>query len=48
MTTHAIVSPDQWRRARRVLLAREKEFMKLRDELSQARRDLPWERVAGS
>jgi len=45
MTTHAIVPPDQWSRARRALLAREKEFMKLRDELSQARRDLPWERV---
>ena len=27
------------------LLAKEKEFTALRDELSQARRDLPWERV---
>jgi len=48
MTTHAIVSPDQWSLARRALLAKEKEFMKLRDELSQARRDLPWERVTAN
>lgn len=48
MTTHAIVPPDQWSRARRALLSREKEFMKLRDELSQARRDLPWERVTAT
>ena len=46
MTTHTVVSPQQWTLARRALLAREKEFLKLRDELSQARRELPWERVA--
>lgn len=46
MTTHRIVSPEEWNRQRRELLAREKEFTRLRDELSQARRDLPWERVA--
>ena len=45
MTSHTIVSPDQWTLARRALLAKEKEFLKLRDQLSQARRDLPWERV---
>jgi predicted dithiol-disulfide oxidoreductase (DUF899 family) len=27
------------------LLAREKQFTRLRDEISQARRDLPWEKV---
>ncbi len=48
MTTHTVVSPDQWTLARRALLAREKEFLKLRDELSQARRELPWERVASN
>src|ERR1039458_6482425 len=48
MITHAIVPSDQWSLARRALLSREKEFMKLRDELSQARRDLPWERVTAS
>ena len=48
MTSHTIVSPDQWTLARRALLAKEKEFLKLRDQLSQARRDLPWERVESS
>lgn len=46
MTTHSIVSPEEWTKQRRELLAKEKEFTRLRDELSQARRDLPWERVA--
>jgi predicted dithiol-disulfide oxidoreductase (DUF899 family) len=45
MTGHEIVSHDQWFSARRRLLAKEKEFLRLRDELSSARRDLPWERV---
>jgi len=48
MTTHPVVSTEQWTLARRALLAREKEFLKMRDQLSQARRDLPWERVTGS
>ncbi len=45
MTTHTVVSPEQWTLARQALLAKEKAFLKLRDELSQARRELPWERV---
>ncbi|WP_378949301.1 DUF899 domain-containing protein [Mesorhizobium sp. ANAO-SY3R2] len=45
MTTHSIVSQEEWTRQRRELLVKEKEFTRLRDELSQARRDLPWERV---
>jgi predicted dithiol-disulfide oxidoreductase (DUF899 family) len=45
MTTHAIVSESDWLAARRLLLAKEKEFTRLRDELSRARRDLPWVRV---
>jgi predicted dithiol-disulfide oxidoreductase (DUF899 family) len=40
-----IVSNKDWIAARTALLAKEKEFTRLRDELSQARRDLPWERV---
>lgn len=48
MTTHPVVSPEQWALARRALLAREKAFIALRDQLSQARRDLPWERVEAS
>lgn len=46
MTTHRIVSPEEWTRQRRELMDKEKEFTRLRDELSQARRDLPWERVS--
>ena len=48
MTNHTIVSAEQWQLARRELLAKEKEFNKLRDQLSQARRELPWERVDAS
>jgi predicted dithiol-disulfide oxidoreductase (DUF899 family) len=42
---HKVVSPDQWLEARRQLLAKEKEFTRLRDQLAQQRRELPWERV---
>jgi predicted dithiol-disulfide oxidoreductase (DUF899 family) len=42
---HKVVPPDQWLRARLELLAKEKEFTRLRDELNRARRELPWERV---
>ena len=45
MTTHRVVSHEQWIEARKQHLAREKEFTRLRDQLSQARRDLPWEKV---
>jgi predicted dithiol-disulfide oxidoreductase (DUF899 family) len=43
--SHKIVSHDQWIEARKGLLAKEKEFTRLRDELSRQRRALPWERV---
>ena len=39
---HKIVSQDEWLKARKALLAKEKEFSKTRDALSAARRDLPW------
>jgi predicted dithiol-disulfide oxidoreductase (DUF899 family) len=42
---HAIVSQDQWLAARKALLAKEKEFSKARDQLSEARRALPWVKV---
>ena len=42
---HDVVTPEEWVAARKELLAKEKEFTRLRDELSQARRDLPWEPV---
>lgn len=45
MKGHRVVPHDEWLAARRQLLAKEKEFTRLRDQLSQLRRDLPWERV---
>lgn len=39
---HPVVSPAEWRTAREALLAKEKEFTRLRDELSATRRQLPW------
>ena len=42
---HKVVSHKEWLEARKRHLADEKEFTKQRDRLSQARRDLPWERV---
>jgi predicted dithiol-disulfide oxidoreductase (DUF899 family) len=42
---HKVVSPDEWLEARMQLLAKEKEFTRLRDQLAQQRRELPWERV---
>jgi predicted dithiol-disulfide oxidoreductase (DUF899 family) len=43
---HQVVSHKEWLTARKALLEREKEFTRLRDELSAARRELPWEPVA--
>jgi predicted dithiol-disulfide oxidoreductase (DUF899 family) len=40
-----VVSPSEWLEARKVLLIREKEFTRLRDEMSRERRELPWEKV---
>ena len=45
MHEHKVVSRGAWLEARKQLLAKEKEFTRLRDELSRARRDLPWVRV---
>ncbi len=45
MAHHQVVSRDEWLAARKRLLAEEKEFTRLRDRLSQRRRDLPWEAV---
>ncbi len=38
-----IVSPSEWVEARKQFLIKEKEFTRLRDELSRERRELPWE-----
>src|SRR5262245_28314308 len=40
-----IVSREEWTLARQALLKKEKEFNRLRDELTLARRALPWTRV---
>ena len=45
IANHAVVPHEEWIVARTSFLAREKELTRLRDELSQARRDLPWEAV---
>ena len=45
MTDHPVVSSEKWLVARKELLAKEKEFSRLRDELTQQRRNLPWEKV---
>ena len=45
MEKHEVVSRENWIAARRQLLAKEKEFTRLRDQLSEQRRALPWERV---
>jgi predicted dithiol-disulfide oxidoreductase (DUF899 family) len=42
---HTIVDHDAWLASRVELLEREKAFTRARDELTAARRDLPWERV---
>ena len=39
------VSREEWNAARIDLLAKEKEFTRLRDQLSQQRRELPWVKV---
>ena len=45
MSRRAIVSSEEWISARTELLAKEKEFSKLRDELSRRRRELPWRKI---
>ncbi|MCI0443451.1 DUF899 domain-containing protein, partial [bacterium] len=42
---HKVVSKQEWLAARKDFLAKEKEFTRLRDELSQERRHLPWVKV---
>ena len=44
--SHPVVAADRWVDARKALLAREKELMRLSDEVARERRALPWERVA--
>ena len=48
MPDHAVVTRQEWTAARQALLAKEKEFTRLRDELSRERRALPWMRIEKS
>ncbi len=41
-TARKIVSESEWLEARRRFLAKEKEFTRLRDELTRERSELPW------
>ena len=45
MTDHPVVPREEWLVARTAFLAKEKEFTRLRDELSRERRELPWMKV---
>jgi predicted dithiol-disulfide oxidoreductase (DUF899 family) len=45
METPKVVSHDEWLAVRKKYLAKEKEFTRLRDQLSKERRELPWELV---
>lgn len=45
MTRNPIVTREEWLVARKQHLSKEKEFTRLRDELSRQRRELPWVRV---
>ena len=45
MTNHRIVSQSEWLEASRAQLAKEKEFTRLREELAEERRALPWVKV---
>ena len=45
MPSHKVVKHDEWLKARKRHLAKEKEFTRMRDQLSRERRDLPWELV---
>ncbi|HEX3994675.1 MAG TPA: thioredoxin family protein [Acetobacteraceae bacterium] len=42
---HQIVSAEEWTAARQQLLAEEKQLTRMRDQLSEHRRELPWVKV---
>jgi predicted dithiol-disulfide oxidoreductase (DUF899 family) len=45
MAKHKVASQKEWLAARKALLVKEKKFTRLRDQLSQQRRELPWVKV---
>ncbi len=44
-STHRVASREEWLAERKALLARERELTHLRDEIANARRELPWVEV---
>src|SRR4051794_31313896 len=44
-TNHSIVTPSEWRAARKELLAEEKRLTRLMDAISAKRRALPWVKI---
>ena len=44
-TGHQVVSREEWLAARKELLAKEKEFTRLRDQLTAQIRHLPWQKI---
>src|SRR5262245_17210820 len=45
LSSHKVVSHDEWLRARQQLLVEEKKLTRQRDALARQRRALPWEQV---
>lgn len=45
IVNHPVVDRERWLVERKTLLAREKALTRLRDEIAQARRALPWVRI---
>src|SRR5215813_7924616 len=45
LNSHKVFSPNEWLEARKQFLIQEKEFTRLRDQLSRQRRNLPWVKV---
>jgi predicted dithiol-disulfide oxidoreductase (DUF899 family) len=45
LTKHKVVSLNEWLEARKQFLTKEKEFTRLREQLSRQRRELPWVKV---
>lgn len=45
MTDHQVVDDQAWLDARNELLKKEKEFTRLRDQITEQRQSLPWRRI---
>ena len=45
MESHRIVSREEWLKERTALLAKEKAFTRMYDELGAERRALPWVKI---